>query len=237
MKNKKRIRICIDCGREDLVFNRQIGRCRKCADVLLAIQKKEYSIKHRLEHSKLCLHCNTMFYNKEKDTIYCSKKCAYDAKRITRTCKECDSDFVAQVGKISGKSNSRANFCCITCYRKWQCRTEKSENRNHDWVLLSRNIIEKQPYCSFCGTTKRLNCHHIIPYRLTKDDLRKNIMVLCKRCHSNVECITRDMEKHFSDKLDMMQTLLRTSMLEKLMVVSTVVSNIIEERKNENKRY
>lgn len=46
--------------------------------------------------------------------------------------------------------------------------------------------IEKK-WCELCGTTWRLERHHIRPRSLGGDDTEENIIVLCIECHGKAQ--------------------------------------------------
>jgi hypothetical protein len=64
-----------------------------------------------------------------------------------------------------------------------------------------------------CGTTRRLDVHHITPYRLTRDNGQGNLIPVCKRCHKAVETIFVDLEP-LVDDLTVTRLVLRSSLEE-----------------------
>ena len=69
-------------------------------------------------------------------------------------------------------------------------KTPKGVLRDPGWPELRKKVLAKQPYCSVCGKTKRLQVHHIIPFFLdrSKEMDPENLIVLCARkkvlnCH------------------------------------------------------
>ena len=45
-----------------------------------------------------------------------------------------------------------------------------------------------------CGTAQHLQVHHIIPFRLTRDNSQTNLIPLCRACHKRVEAAFQDLE-------------------------------------------
>ena len=45
-----------------------------------------------------------------------------------------------------------------------------------------------------CGCGQHLQVHHIIPFRLTRDNSQTNLIPLCRACHKRVEAIFHDVE-------------------------------------------
>jgi len=69
--------------------------------------------------------------------------------------------------------------------RSWGNRSRASVYRSSEWRRLSRQAIEQAGCCAICGSTDRLEAHHISPDpELALDP--HNIVVLCKVCHARV---------------------------------------------------
>jgi len=64
-----------------------------------------------------------------------------------------------------------------------------SRDRGLGWEYLSRQIIKRDDYtCQLCGKTNCvLHTHHIIPYRISKDNSSTNLITLCDSCHTKIE--------------------------------------------------
>ena len=57
-----------------------------------------------------------------------------------------------------------------------------------EWKKLIKKIIERdEDKCRKCGQIGNLTVHHIVPYKISKDDSAKNLITLCKRCHAKEE--------------------------------------------------
>ncbi|GEP00521.1 hypothetical protein GCM10007887_04770 [Methylobacterium haplocladii] len=97
--------------------------------------------------------------------------------------------------KLSGKTNSSARFCSRPCYERHLCRTDRKTGRGSQWAKVRKEALRLTPYCWLCGTTKRLQVHHIIPWRLTFDNRQPNLAVLCTRHHKVVEMALVETEK------------------------------------------
>ena len=60
--------------------------------------------------------------------------------------------------------------------------------RGVGWRGIIVQVKRRDGYkCTRCGTTKRLQVHHKIPYRETHDNSLENLITLCARCHAIVE--------------------------------------------------
>lgn len=56
------------------------------------------------------------------------------------------------------------------------------------WGKTRKEALERDKYtCQECGSTERLEVHHIIPYLESEDDSLENLVTLCKTCHLRVE--------------------------------------------------
>ena len=67
-------------------------------------------------------------------------------------------------------------------------KNSKSQLKNDADTAQSRYFIKKVGKCELCGSTNRLNAHHIVE-RSRSNALRyveKNIVVLCMPCHGAV---------------------------------------------------
>jgi 5-methylcytosine-specific restriction endonuclease McrA len=60
-----------------------------------------------------------------------------------------------------------------------------------EWGIIRIAVLRKNGWtCQGCGkttNTTKLSVHHIIPYRLTKDNSLENLMVFCAPCHMKTE--------------------------------------------------
>jgi 5-methylcytosine-specific restriction endonuclease McrA len=131
---------------------------------------------------------------------FCSKACF--TSKIDRTCKECGKAFQVPASVLSGKTNASANFCCRPCYENWLCRTNPDPSRGYGWRQIRLEARRLAPFCAYCGTTKGLQVHHIIPYRLTADNAHDNLIPLCRKHHKSVETDFLEMERAVANGLD-----------------------------------
>lgn len=61
-----------------------------------------------------------------------------------------------------------------------------SFDRSPKWGEVRKEHLKKQPYCQACGTTKKLEVHHIEPFHVNpaKELDPSNLITLCdKYCH------------------------------------------------------
>jgi hypothetical protein len=56
-----------------------------------------------------------------------------------------------------------------------------------------RDAVVKNARCYRCGTSDKLEVHHIIPRRIGGADDHFNLIPLCKGCHKFIEVMTCDL--------------------------------------------
>ncbi len=72
-----------------------------------------------------------------------------------------------------------------------------------DWESIRQDIYCRDNYkCKKCGVTcltqedagndpelkqRGIQCHHIIPWEISKDDKYENLVTLCRKCHLEIE--------------------------------------------------
>lgn len=58
-------------------------------------------------------------------------------------------------------------------------------NRSSEWTYVRKQHLTKQPYCMACGSSKKLQVHHIEPFHVNPDrELDPtNLITLCSNCH------------------------------------------------------
>jgi len=66
-------------------------------------------------------------------------------------------------------------------------RPRKGAKRSSRWDTVRDAFIREHPCCAFCGGTKKLQVHHIIPFEFGGDELDPdNLITLCRGtfdCH------------------------------------------------------
>ena len=106
-------------------------------------------------------------------------------KKINPKCVEC-----SQVPRDEFTQNRPS------CYDYVNCRRKRSYYRNHEDNKLKeckwhkwRQFIDTE--CFVCASTKDLETHHIHAREGDKDDVRENIVTLCKSCHKVITLFER----------------------------------------------
>jgi 5-methylcytosine-specific restriction endonuclease McrA len=135
---------------------------------------------------------------------HCSAKCYFDSqrgkprewlkRRGTKTCPECKNEF--EIGGRSGQKWSQV-YCSEKCAgraRRAPIDNFFTRKKSGHWSELSVKIINRDKACIFCGRTKNLQCHHLIPreYGGTHDE--DNLGAACRRCHMVVDAMIKIMK-------------------------------------------
>lgn len=202
----KRIKICLDCGEQRTArFDYVALRCRPCAS------KRNFALGRAIRYARTpkrminCLQCGISFNScKTANAKYCSVRCKNLAHQVERTCKQCSGIFIAPKSRLNGKTNSTANFCSRPCYNLFLCEPEKAGSRGPGWTGARNEALRRNPFCAFCGKFSHLHVHHIVPYRLTKDNRQENLIPLCRRHHKQLEYLDLSTEKFEKDDLDLL---------------------------------
>jgi hypothetical protein len=64
-------------------------------------------------------------------------------------------------------------------------RAPPNSERSSKWRAIERRHLASNPECAFCGKTKELNVHHVLPFQLFPDHelLADNLITLCHIHH------------------------------------------------------
>lgn len=200
----QRARVCVDCGKQEMVRqDNSAVRCKPCgARKGVKSASSVEAAKRRRRRIKLtCSHCSVEFERslgqaKGTKQPYCSMKCKQEHHSVERECDFCSTKFrLAKSLTEDGPSNSAGRFCSRACYNSWMCRGGRVTGRGSQWKTTRDEVVNDAPFCGRCGSIlKQLQVHHIVPYRLTHDNARKNLIPLCVKCHKKVEMVTVEAE-------------------------------------------
>jgi hypothetical protein len=73
------------------------------------------------------------------------------------------------------------------------------------WKKLSKEVLLRDNFtCQKCGrnlTKYKYQCHHKIPYAISKDNSKGNLVSLCTKCHMKEEAKVRKRNIQISPKL------------------------------------
>jgi hypothetical protein len=185
---------CVDCGA--LIWTGST-RCRRCAQPAV--------------NPRPCAHCGLVYQplDNAPSRKYCSRECSNLArqKREERVCAECGAPFIARTSEIRRRGGK---YCSRECWRKNSGLTPEQYRVNADRMSVKRRgkgnprykhgkngdrarlskfslAVKGEPCCRNCGSTERMNLHHIIPrsmFAAGRDEIR-NGLPLCAVCHSS----------------------------------------------------
>ena len=198
-KEWNRSRTCVDCGKTESV--RKDNPAERCASCSGRINGKAGLVLIKARANKCnCDHCGKEFSrgksNAERSaTRFCSMECRRSFSRVERNCKQCGSNFTLSRGILSGKTNSSGNFCSRPCYEKYLCNGQRTTGRGSQWGKTRKQVLALFPFCAVCGTMKKLQVHHITPFRLTHDNSKGNLIPLCTKHHKWIEMMFVETER------------------------------------------
>lgn len=186
-----RLRTCCECEKKEFVRSDNAARrCRLCACRAAGLKGRVSRYANYSPKIRSCVHCGTVFWvGPAEPKRHCSRACYLATRRINRECHQCSKPFVVPISRISGKTNASANFCSRSCYNDFLWSGRGAPNRGRSWYAARAEALRRNPFCAVCGTFKYLHVHHIIPYRVSRDNSQENLIPLCRKHHKQVENI------------------------------------------------
>jgi hypothetical protein len=64
-------------------------------------------------------------------------------------------------------------------------------------LLRDEIIKERGCLCEWCGATKKIELHHILPFRFSFNNTRENLVLLCYKCHPKADCLFRELAGNY----------------------------------------
>lgn len=167
---------------------------------LSKLKPAEYNPRQMTEKGiRKCVLCNDFYKSYDKRRKYCSRACyvksGVPANNIAEYTK---SEFISNRNKEKwfrervSKGLKKYFISNPRCKEGWYIQryginyTPKKLKRSSIWRNLSKKIRDKHN-CARCGSSNKLDVHHIIPYKISKDNSLNNLVVLCRLCHKLVE--------------------------------------------------
>jgi len=195
-RNGAKDSLCEDCGTE-FTSRKDISSkvCRRCG---ASRGGKAMLGRYRTPRTE-CKTCRALI-PANKGYTYCSVECRKIGVRETRECKYCKGTFEVFKSALSEATNTSGNFCSRSCYERYLCRTDRVTGRGSQWNKTRKEVLRHFPFCALCGTTRNLQVHHIIPFRLTHDNSLKNLIPLCTKHHKVVESLLVSTEEFGFDE-------------------------------------
>lgn len=245
--------VCNRCGKEIFIKPHKnatceckgryvhYSRCKRCGEWFkvkknlkyCSAKCRGYKLSERRKPIELvCDYCGKTFkryranVNKNTGKTFCSKECKnkfYSAEKLIRTCKNCGKEFV--IYKTALKTNASGHYCSKQCY--WQDMQIPKKGYN-GFGTAKKLYFKGTQFCAICGTTHKINIHHIIPNRLTQDQSKDNLIPLCAKHHSIVENATRKLLTIFTN-YDMLKMLLNNVLRQRQIETYTTLKRIKNE--------
>ncbi len=139
-----------------------------------AIKKRSGSKHYNWKGGELkrnCIICNKEFYIKPSHIKrnrgkFCSQKC----------------NSINQKNSFKGKNNP--------AWRGGFSKTYQENRTERQWNRIRKEVYKRDNWtCQICRKHchKDIQCHHIIPYRISLNDNQENLITLCKSCHIKEE--------------------------------------------------
>lgn len=193
-KNGAKERVCQSCGVMELVRKDNTAtRCRRCSAAASGRLGRAARRKKRIVRS--CAGCHVRIEtNQSSNRKFCSVACRSSAAREQRQCWHCQQAFQVLRSAVSGKTNASGHFCSRPCYDAWLCKPDRIRGRGSRWHHVRQQVIRTCPFCAWCGTRRSIQIHHIVPFRLTRDNSPQNLIPLCVKCHKRIEWVTVALE-------------------------------------------
>lgn len=219
-------KICKICGRIFEAKSHQFRCCSiKCRKIAKAIAKKKTRLKNGDRNRTISVRCEVCGkevikairdYNrniKRGSPFMCSMECVWEHKKTGKylICPNCGKQIWVRLNRISEN-----NYCSRECmmnsglyvrrqdkhYRWRDDITSRPYYRGSNWTTIRKRIRGRDGYqCQICGKTekdigKRMDVHHIKPYRLFETDIEANVdsnlISLCPSCHHKEDALINE---------------------------------------------
>ncbi len=123
---------------------------------------------------------------------FCSKECHWkddeyrniileSIKKAGKTIEQIEQCKIMGLSHKGEHLSPDTEFKSGELHPKWKGGTEKY--RGSDWKDQRQKVLERDKICKRCDSKENLDVHHIVPYKLTKDNSLDNLITLCRRCH------------------------------------------------------
>lgn len=159
---------------------------------------------------------------------FCNRECRnnyYKADVESRVCQHCGKEFKVYSSTLRD-SNASGNYCSRECY--WE--SMKSDEFIYSGFNRAKKTLFARPqFCAICGSTKKVQIHHIIPARLTADSRKENLLPLCAKHHIEIERMTAPLHEMFKGDYDTELMLLNTIFRMRQAVTATLLMKEAEK--------
>lgn len=153
---------CVECGRP-LPPKRLKFCCRSC--------NNKFHSRLRSTEKIICVSCKRVIFRRIRQ------------RKFPNLCSQCIKH--AQCGKNSPTWKGGCH--------SWKKGRWGIDKNGLSWKKQRKLCWERDGYtCQKCGKKKlgwKPDCHHIIPYRLSKSHDLSNLLSLCKKCHKKEDLL------------------------------------------------
>lgn len=100
--------------------------------------------------------------------------------------RTCNEPGCPEVAVRRGRCLEHARAADRKAQRKRIDETGTGTERGYNsrWDRLSRRMIRRQPWCTWCGETEDLTADHIVPLSRGGASSPANVQVLCRACNT-----------------------------------------------------
>lgn len=114
--------------------------------------------------------------------------------KILRNCLICNKEikvFPSQIKKRWCSKKCRGIAERGEGHPNWKGGNNGFRIHTPQWYIIRKQVYQRDNWiCQICGKhcrRKEIQCHHIIPYRVSLDDTPENLITLCNSCHRKEE--------------------------------------------------
>lgn len=202
-------RLCTKCGEWKPwgeFHTRRGGKhradCKSCAcaarrSIYDSARAKAYQAEYKANwrnlttyEARTCTHCGVEFPfykplngSRPGQGRFCSLACKSASRRKVVRCATCATDF--EVWRCS-----KRKYCSLECAGRITSKTLTHGPHvygSRSWAAIRQTVIERDGYCcQRCRATTRLIVHHIVPFKVSRDNSYENLVTVCRGCHAAI---------------------------------------------------
>lgn len=151
---------------------------------------------------KLCPFCNGNVADSgtkrktRSDKIFCSKRCAtrawgrmhpnYDKERYAKKSDEQKARRAAR-GRLYYQNHRKEIIKRNSAYKTAKREKIKAARMSSPFIIRKAEGPTRKKECLMCKSKDRLGLHHLRPRSKGGNDEKRNLIILCSKCHDWVE--------------------------------------------------
>jgi endogenous inhibitor of DNA gyrase (YacG/DUF329 family) len=181
------------CSKECLFEYMKKREARTCTVCGKKIERQPSQFK---KYALCSPECNSIF---QSERISGERHFSYNS--VKRTCEVCGKEFAEPKSRVE---IGKGRFCSRKCkyiyfskhfeeFRNPNWKGGSTNYRGPNWEEQRKKAMQRDNFtCQLCGSTDKLQVHHIRPYRVFNGDYKKanaltNLITLCLSCHLKIE--------------------------------------------------